>query len=1594
MKRLLWTVALLATVVCTMDAQTTYSRLWSKVQKAEKEGKPQTAAGYLKELEQKTIAAGDELEQLVVAERLYESLTKYNWKEANAYFPSYMAINRRVMTDSLDAYVVKYAKHPRVMMLLYRQLQNHKEAVDRRSRSVVSGEDYLALRREAEALLRHKRVGTYKKSLESFITSMDSRSLSTSSHETMAPASGVEYTLNTRNVDKVEQRVYRMNKDVVFLPYMADASLQLLEKNATLLDKTEVTGFRNEYNISEQRVTTVDFPTPGVYVIRFATPDGREVCYESVNVSDVVGALRIRGGSPEVYAADFRTGKPIPQGRFSVFKNIYDKNTSSILKLKPWLTGRFDGQGFSAIDAGKAPSDRKNHYFLRVEAGEDTYAPMISGLQDEEWYDRSGSRHQVTQSIVFTDRNLYKPGDTIYFKVICYKASETEGEVLANQQVELTLQHSSSPDTVAQVKLLTNDMGSASGFFTLPEGSKNGRYIIREGYRSLKAIRVEAYKRPNFNVTLQPVGDVLCFGDVVRQGGSLQSFAGFSVAGGTIEYSITRTCLVASKAGWWSSWYEKVGEGSTLSDNQGHFEILFTAERPVYTGSRPEDMQDLYKASYDIRVRAVDPQGEVHESQISVPVGDIPLDLYIDLPKGQALGSRTIIDKDRVKEVTVKGTTLNGTPFSFQGDWSLLDEEGKAVAEGKFMSNEALAPGFDALPSGLYTITARTEYRGRETRTSRQIVVMSTDDRKLPCQQRYFYYPVKTEGEIEFLLGTSEEDLYFELEIFDNAKVLYHESVHLQNELRKFRIPYDPAWRSCVNMVIFGVYDGRIITKQYEFKRRSDVRLDIAIETFRDKTTPGAQEEMTIRAPEGSELLVSIFDVTTDRYGRNAFDFRPLREYPSVGRPSVHSSLDSWRALSAKQMMNTRIADYATADGMVMEEAAMYKSVANDVMADAAGIQEEEEETPAFEGRTNFSELMAFYPHIRAEKGGVTKVRYTPGDLLTTFRVLVLAHDKRLYTGNAETEFVVQKELMVMPSVPLFATQGDRLVLKSKLVNLSDRQLNGTAYVEMLDDQGRKLKLKGMGGQKKSLLAGAQDEVAWTLDVPGGTQKLTVRIWFATLTASDGEQHEIQVVPNTITLTEAASFILGQGKDHAYYEKQLRKQFGAVNPKIEYAEYSTLDAVKESLPVAQKPACENAINWINQLYINQMRNFVLQDDPADYAAFRAQAFSALKTFQERDGRFSWFRGMPGSDMITLYFLEKLGQLRQVGALALSADELQMVRQAAAALDEHVALRSAQSKTFAPFAYIRDFGIRSLWFDIALSDKANAVFQQFVDKGGEGWQNLSILEKAQLCNTMLRAAGTPYADKRFDKRVKLLRESLKDYAVENPTVGCYFPNAVMPYRGLMNSEIYAHAQLMELFASLKERKMVDGIAQWMLLQKHNQAWENTVATTDAVHALIASKAKDLKLGAVYYTYTTELSRVKASANEISIRRRFVRNGREPLANGAKLKVGDKITVYYDIDNSENRSFVQMRAMRPASFYPVDERSYFSWWGFYREVKPSETNYYWELLPEEKTTVTEEFYVTQEGTFNTGLVEIECLYAKEYRGHTAAESFTSK
>lgn len=128
-------------------------------------------------------------------------------------------------------------------------------------------------------------------------------------------------------------------------------------------------------------------------------------------------------------------------------------------------------------------------------------------------------------------------------------------------------------------------------------------------------------------------------------------------------------------------------------------------------------------------------------------------------------------------------------------------------------------------------------------------------------------------------------------------------------------------------------------------------------------------------------------------------------------------------------------------------------------------------------------------------------------------------------------------------------------------------------------------------------------------------------------------------------------------------------------------------------------------------------------------------------------------------------------------------------------------------------------------------------------------------------------------------------------------------------------------------------------------------------------------------------------------------------REEISEGTELAVGDKIIAEYRVSSDENRSFVRLSAPREASFRPVDQlsRNYGWWLGIirldgsfsitpqgYRNVKSDRTEYYFDVYPEDKTVIREEFFVTQEGTFKAPVVTIESLYAPHYRANDGFRS----
>jgi len=211
----------------------------------------------------------------------------------------------------------------------------------------------------------------------------------------------------------------------------------------------------------------------------------------------------------------------------------------------------------------------------------------------------------------------------------------------------------------------------------------------------------------------------------------------------------------------------------------------------------------------------------------------------------------------------------------------------------------------------------------------------------------------------------------------------------------------------------------------------------------------------------------------------------------------------------------------------------------------------------------------------------------------------------------------------------------------------------------------------------------------------------------------------------------------------------------------------------------------------------------------------------------------------------------------------------------------------------------------------------------------------------------------------------------------------------------------HALICDLLSDCGHEEVSEGIRLWIMVQKETQQWEDDPAYIQAIGSVLRGSEATLqtKVLALSASTTLPFADIKAAGNGFTISRSYTRDG-QPLRDGDILRVGDRVTATYSIWNEENRSFVRLTAPRPAAFRPVDQFSgrygWFArpisitgWVSFspqgYRSVLADRTEFWFDTYPEEKTRFSEEFFVTQEGTFQCPVPVIESLYAPHYRAN---------
>ena len=751
----------------------------------------------------------------------------------------------------------------------------------------------------------------------------------------------------------------------------------------------------------------------------------------------------------------------------------------------------------------------------------------------------------------------------------------------------------------------------------------------------------------------------------------------------------------------------------------------------------------------------------------------------------------------------------------------------------------------------------------------------------------------------------------------------------------------------------------------------------------------------------------------------------------------------------------------ATVDMMaVQEEMAMPMTENAAVMFDTMDSDEAAELGADVAVREQFEAALTFQPFLRSDADGKLSFTFKTSDKLSTYYVAVFAHDPAMRNAYVRNEMVVSTPVKVSVVEPKYLYAGDQYEIAVSVANSAGRDLTDGQVILRLFASGDRTgtPFKTLAAPLALLADGATESVTYEIEadpslVDSGV--LGIEASYVSGAVSDGLFLTVPVRPARQTLTEAHSAVLLAGMDKQTLIDQLRAAFvNTSGADAEYKEISIIDMVREALPAKVEPEADDVLSlseaWYVRLVAGSLGVSFTPEIPTE------KLLERILACQNGDGGFAWFEGMKSSPMITAVLLERFAKIRALGLLPdLSGETAAAVKFldrnqfdyewpfwcGGLATSQYLFIRSYFASV--PFE-VKATGNTKV-FNERMKDFKKYVTDYLVPKKERGLTG-QILDKARrlrtLQNLLDQDGGTALAKawgvtlgtaSRLRSSLQADALSLLEYAVDHRDGGMYYPNAVMPFRGLLESEAYAHAMLCDLLAGLPSAEKIpagekvspagvaDGVRLWLMLQKETQQWDTDPAFVDAIYSVMqgSDAVKQTRVILMKKTYEKPFAEIAAAGNGFTVTRKFFRsvgveekyNDRtedrnrtllqwEEIQPGAVLKVGDRIRVEYQIWNAENRSFVKLSAPREAALRPVDQLSgHYGWgiaalridggWSFtpqgYRDVKADRTDFYFDVYPEEKTTVAEEFFVTQAGVFTAPVTAIESLYAPHYRAN---------
>ncbi len=1013
----------------------------------------------------------------------------------------------------------------------------------------------------------------------------------------------------------------------------------------------DTTGLTPTLTWQESYTTTGAYPTPNAVHLPAETPSG---IYALAGVQEGVQAATYLVVSPLALAA-----KQTADGTTLVWAVSLQEQTPGV-GLTVTL---YDSQGHTL---GQTVTDAQGVArfalpdatpFLAVAQGiaSATDALALVGfdwqwqVDGPYWYgDWAATGTNRLVSYLYTDRPIYRPGQTIYYQA--FVRDRRQGlytPLAAGQPVTVTLLDARGNQAGVDNPLVDAD-GAVQGEFLLGDAPPLGSYTVElwaAGERWQQSLRVEEYRKPEYSVSVNALPAQLVVGDPMTVSVQADYFFGQPVAGATVTVSVYRQPSYKEWYQWWempSAWpgQELVESWSGSTDAQGGWSAAFLPQG--------QEQQD---AEYTFEAQVTDARGEAITASARATVHWNALTLHLSTDKWGYESQEPVT-------VTVSAHSHDGAPVAGQHlqvrviayDWQGEQENDALPPQNGITDQQGeMTALFSGLGQGWYRLQATTtDSRARQAVSVGYLWVFdrqsqiwwsngSAEISILPDRESYL------PGDTANLLIQSQQT-GLALLTLEREGVLAEQIVTLTGPVTSVPVAISAAHAPNIYARIHlfrptqpddtdQAVEGRLLTAQTNLLvPASHKALTVTVQADATQYRPGQEASLTLQVSDSQGQPVRA------RVSLALVDEALFAVQEDLSAP-LFATFYGVQPLGVRTLHNLT---HRAWDWLPLEDAPAPQPTTTPTASPAAPGASASGHPP----RQRFLDTAYWNPNLVTDAQGRVTVTINLPDNLTTWRVLVRAITQETQVGETRDSLLVTQEIIARPDLPRFAVLGDRFQVGLVAQNFSGQPVVGSAQLE-----SAALQLLDAGEQSVALPNGGASAHHWT------AVAAQVGSGLVTSTLSTGSGGDQVVLPLPIKAFAVPERWSAAGLVNPIAQERFNLPHNALPEKTNLTIYlspslalGVLDGLADLIGYPYGCVEQTMSRLLPSVVADQAYRDLGLTNPraAELPEIVATGLQKLYGFQHEDGGWGWFYDDSGGAALTAYVLLGLDAVADAG----------------------------------------------------------------------------------------------------------------------------------------------------------------------------------------------------------------------------------------------------------------------------------------------------------------------------------------------------------